>query len=100
MAERGIDIAGRRSKHFDELVDERFDHVITLCDRVREVCPEFPGPAYAVHWSMADPAVAGATDAQTYDAFTRAADELTARIGLFIDRIAVFPNNEELMADV
>ena len=21
----------------------RFDHVITLCDRVREVCPEFPG---------------------------------------------------------
>ena len=22
----------------------RFDHVITLCDRVREVCPEFPTP--------------------------------------------------------
>src|SRR5689334_10968623 len=36
MRERGIDIAGRRSKHLDELASQRFDCVITLCDRVRE----------------------------------------------------------------
>ena len=45
MRERGIDLAGRRSKHVDEFAGQRFDYVISLCDRVREVCPEFPaGP--------------------------------------------------------
>ena len=43
MRERGIDLAGRRSKHLSEFSGERFDYVISLCDRVREVCPEFPG---------------------------------------------------------
>src|SRR4029077_19064219 len=42
MSERGIDIAGRRTKHLDEFTAEQFDYVISLCDRVREVCPEFP----------------------------------------------------------
>jgi len=30
MAERGIDISTRRSKHFDRFADDRFDRVITL----------------------------------------------------------------------
>ena len=45
MRARGIDIAGRRRKHLDEFAGRRFDYVVSLCDRVREVCPEFPdGP--------------------------------------------------------
>ena len=43
MRARGIDLAGRRSKHLAEFTGQRFDYVISLCDRVREVCPEFPG---------------------------------------------------------
>jgi protein-tyrosine-phosphatase/DNA-binding transcriptional ArsR family regulator len=43
MRRRGIDLAGRRSKHLSEFTGERFDYVISLCDRVREVCTEFPG---------------------------------------------------------
>ena len=35
----GIDISGHRTKHLDEFRHQRFDTVITLCDRVREVCP-------------------------------------------------------------
>src|SRR4029077_19812646 len=42
LAARGIDISDRRSKHLDRFRRRRFDYVITLCDRVREVCPEFP----------------------------------------------------------
>ena len=80
MRELGIDIAGARPKPIDELADERFDHVISLCDRVREVCPEFRGRPALIHWSIADPARAGETDAETLPAFRRTAAELAARI--------------------
>ena len=56
MRERGIDLADRRSKHLGEFTGRRFDYVISLCDRVREVCPEFPGAPQAIHWSVRDPA--------------------------------------------
>ena len=37
MRERGIDIGGARSKHLSVFAADRFDHVVSLCDRVREV---------------------------------------------------------------
>ncbi len=76
----GIDLSGQRSKHVDELADERFDRVITLCDRVREVCPELPGHPEPVHWSMPNPADDGAR----YPAFRHAAAELDTRIGFLL----------------
>jgi ArsR family transcriptional regulator, arsenate/arsenite/antimonite-responsive transcriptional repressor / arsenate reductase (thioredoxin) len=80
MAERGIDLRGRRSKHLDDLASRRFGCVITLCDRVREVCPEFRGAPMRIHWSIADPAGEGGDDDATYPAFERTASELEARI--------------------
>ena len=77
--EHGIDIGGQRSKHLDELADQRFDRVITLCDRVREVCPDFPGEPEPVHWSIRDPNEVG-----TYPAFQQTADELATRIGFLL----------------
>ena len=87
MRERGIDLAGRRSKHLDEFADARFDYVISLCDRVREVCPEFPGGPEAIHWSIADPARALGSDEETLPAFERTAAELSTRIGFLIEVI-------------
>ena len=58
MREHGIDISGWRSKHLEEFAGQRFGYVITLCDRVREVCPDFPGHPQLIHWSVADPAIA------------------------------------------
>jgi protein-tyrosine-phosphatase len=80
MKEHGIDISGNRTKHVDEFASQRFDVVITLCDRVREVCPEFPFHPELVHWSIPDPAVSGPTDPDTYPAFERLATELSSRI--------------------
>ena len=84
MRERGIDISANRTKHLDEFVSERFDLVITLCDRVREVCPDFPSHPNLVHWSMADPASEGSNERTTYAAFERTADELSTRIGFLL----------------
>ena len=87
MRERGIDISGRRSKHFGEFADQRFDRVISLCDRVREVCPEFPGAPEPIHWSIPDPAREPGSDEDTLAAFERTAGELCTRIGFLINAI-------------
>jgi ArsR family transcriptional regulator, arsenate/arsenite/antimonite-responsive transcriptional repressor / arsenate reductase (thioredoxin) len=87
MRERGIDIAGRRSKHLGEFTRQAFDYVVSLCDRVREVCHEFPDRPDLIHWSIADPAREGDTDAQTYPAFERTATDLATRIPFLLERI-------------
>jgi protein-tyrosine-phosphatase/DNA-binding transcriptional ArsR family regulator len=87
MAEHGIDISARKSKHLDRFSQRRFDRVITLCDKVREICPPFPGAAETAHWSMADPASEGATDETSYPAFERAAEELESRIPFLISEL-------------
>jgi ArsR family transcriptional regulator, arsenate/arsenite/antimonite-responsive transcriptional repressor / arsenate reductase (thioredoxin) len=96
MRERGIDIAGRRSKHLSEFAGERFDYVVTLCDRVREVCPEFGGHPDLIHWSMPDPVREGDTDATTYSAFERTADELGTRIPFLLELIAQATKTQEV----
>jgi protein-tyrosine-phosphatase len=83
MRARGIDIAGNRTKHLDELAGERFDLVVSLCDRVREVCPEFPGAPELVHWSIPDPS----REPDGYAAFERVAAELEARLPFLLDHI-------------
>jgi protein-tyrosine-phosphatase len=87
MRERGIDLAGRRSKHLSEFTGRRFDHVISLCDRVREVCPDFPGSPQAIHWSVRDPAREPGTADETLPAFERTAAELETRIRFLIEAI-------------
>ena len=91
MRDRGIDISGRRTKHLSEFTERPFDHVISLCDRVREVCPEFPGPPALAHWSIPDPAVAD----DGYPAFVRTAQELTTRVEFLLHAIEQPPTNPE-----
>jgi hypothetical protein len=58
---------------------QRFDYVISLCDKAREACPEFRGRPGRVHWSLPDPA-AGEGGLAGYPAFERTAAELDTRI--------------------
>ena len=88
MAERGIDVRGRTAKHLGVFAADRFGYVITLCDRVREICPEFPGHPRHIHWSIPDPAATGDTDEASYPAFQATAAELEARIGFLLAAIA------------
>ena len=95
MAERGIDIAGRRTKHLSRFAGGRFDRVITLCDKVKEICPEFPGHPATAHWSMADPAAGGIDDAASYPAFVETADDIDERVGLLIAQLAATTTRKE-----
>lgn len=72
----GIDVSRRRPRGFDTVAGRRFSHVVTLCDRAREVVPDFPDHTRRVHWSIPDPATAP----DTPSAFRRAADEIDARV--------------------
>ncbi|MCU1352716.1 MAG: ArsR family transcriptional regulator [Acidimicrobiales bacterium] len=95
LAERGIDISDRRTKHLRRFARMRFDHVITLCDRVREVCPEFPRHPALAHWSIADPALDGDSDDATYPSFQRTAEDLEARIGFLVPQLITTANQQE-----
>ena len=76
MADRGIDLVGARPKHLSEFAGERFDRVITLCDKVREICPECPGHPHPTHWSTSEPSERAA--------FDQLADALDERIGFLL----------------
>ncbi|NKE63964.1 ArsR family transcriptional regulator [Lentzea sp. PSKA42] len=67
--EFGIDITGRRPRHFTA---DRYDYVITLCDKVREVCPEFEDEHRRIHWSIPEPV--------GYPEFVSTANEIDTRI--------------------
>lgn len=86
MRQYGIDLTGRQSKPVDTFMGHRFDYVITLCDKVREICPKFPGHPEPIHWSIPDPAAEG-TGRASYPAFRRVAADLHARIGFLTQRI-------------
>lgn len=84
----GIDLADHQPTHLDALSGQRFDYVISLCDKVREICPEFPGHPDVVHWSIADPADTTPSDNADDAAFRQVAVELDTRIRYLLPVLA------------
>lgn len=91
MSEAGVDISRQRSKHLDELINQDFLFVISVCDAAREACPVFPGALYQLHWSFADPAAATGTEAERLAVFRRVRDEIRARVEEFSAREGFLP---------
>ena len=75
-----IDVSDQRPQHMDTLAGRRFSHVITLCDRAREACPEFSDHPQRAHWSIPDPATADDDDQLSYPAFERTTADIDTRI--------------------
>jgi protein-tyrosine-phosphatase len=80
MSGRGIDLRIHRSKHLEEYLGQEFDYVITVCDRIREVCPIFPGEPDHIHWSFPDPAAIDGNQQTREQGFEDTARELATRI--------------------
>ncbi len=75
-----IDLTGQRPRHLDSLTGRRFNYVISLCDKAREVRPEFGDQARCVHWSIRDPATAADSGTAGYPSFLRTADDIDTRV--------------------
>jgi len=43
------------SKHLDDLRDEEFDLVVTVCSHAKETCPVFPKSTKKIHVGFEDP---------------------------------------------
>jgi ArsR family transcriptional regulator, arsenate/arsenite/antimonite-responsive transcriptional repressor / arsenate reductase (thioredoxin) len=80
MRGRGIDLREHLAKHLQEFLGQHFDYVVTVCDRMREVCPLFPGDPEKIHWSFADPAAIEGSLESLEKGFEDTARELTMRI--------------------
>ena len=85
LNEIGIDWSGARSKSATEFLGQRFDYVITVCDRARQTCPVFPGNHNTLHWGLDDPAEVEGTDREKLEAFRRTRTEVAARLRPFVE---------------
>ena len=85
LAEVGIDWRGARAKPVTELLDRRFDYVITLSNSAREACPTLPGPHGALHWHLEDPASVEGSTEERLEAFRATRTELSVRLRPFIE---------------
>ena len=50
-----VDTADLFPKHLDRFRGDRFDYVITVCDRTAETCPTFPGDPERIHGASTIP---------------------------------------------
>lgn len=81
LERHGIDPGEPRSKSWDELAEQRFDLVITVCDQAAsEACPAFAGRFEKLHWSIPDPAAARGAEREVDKAFEDAFRMLETRI--------------------
>jgi protein-tyrosine-phosphatase len=84
MEHLGIQRRQAHPKHFDAFVGQHFDAIVTVCDRVRELCPLFPDDPERIHWSFPDPAEVEGTEDDQYHAFEQTAVQLLTRIRFLI----------------
>jgi arsenate reductase len=84
MKEAGVDLSNQRSKHLDEFAGQSFDYIITVCDRVRDNCPTFPGDIERIHWGFDDPAAVVGDDQLQRQMFLRVRNEISERIRLWV----------------
>jgi arsenate reductase len=78
-----IDTSALRPKPMRDFLGERFDFVITVCDKAAESCPVFPGDPERIHWSFEDPVLIE-DDVARKRAFESVANGLASRLRIWM----------------
>ncbi len=84
MEDIQIDISNQQSKHLAQFKDKLFDYVITVCDRVNDNCPTFPGDNERIHWGYDDPSEVTTDLEAQYEIFKRIRNEISERLRIFV----------------
>lgn len=86
MKELGIDITAQSSKTLEQFLPQKFDYVITVCDRANESCPNFAKALQKLHWSFDDPSAAAGSEEQRLGAFRKIRDQIAETLQQFLLR--------------
>ncbi len=62
------------SKSIDEVMNENFDLVVTVCDNAKESCPVFPKKTKVIHVGFEDP------DGKSYEAFEKLLQQMKEKL--------------------
>ncbi|THG83207.1 arsenate reductase ArsC [Pseudomonas sp. A-1] len=75
----GVATDALHSKSLDEFAGERFDYVITLCDKAALECQALPGAGEYLAWDFEDPVTS-----RKPDAYRHTLHEIHERIKMFV----------------
>jgi protein-tyrosine-phosphatase len=88
-----IDIEGQAPRPLGSARSDRFDRVVTLCDKAREALPN--GEYWPrIHWSIADPA-AGDERRSSYANYLSAAAEIDTRVRQLLPSLSTSTSTEK-----
>ena len=85
MQEVNVDLSEKKPESVDIYLDVKFDFVITLCDKMKEECPIFPGDPIVAHWGIPDPDEKEGSEEEKMKEFRKTRNEILKRINLFIN---------------
>jgi len=74
-----IDVKNLRSKPVSEFIGDKFDFVITLCNKAKQECEKFLNAAESIAWDFSDPKTRGGLKP-----FDTTLKELNERIKMFV----------------
>jgi arsenate reductase len=93
---------GARSKSWEELQGERFDLVITLCDKAHEAWAVWPGRPRAAYWDEPDPVAFEGSEAAREQLFIQVGRELSQRLDLLcalpVEKLLDLPHGDSRAA--
>lgn len=84
MKEVGVDISGHRSKDVAEFLGQAFQFVVRVCNKVKDLCPVFPGAVWYLDWNIEDPAAAEGSQEERLRVFRRVRDEIEEHVLDFV----------------
>ena len=76
MKEIGIDISHNTTKSVKKLIKQRFDYIVTVCDKAKETCPFFPGGLNYIHQNFEDPSTFSGTNEEIMEKVHKVRDEI------------------------
>lgn len=79
LSHLGVDTRGLRSKSLNELRGQRFDYIVTLCNKDYLECEALPQAREVLSWNFEDPVTSDRPEA-----FRRSLHEIHERIKLFV----------------